>query len=67
MELMKRGMGLAMIMALVATPGASFGQDADFSNEKIWASGTFRTEYVWGIRSMADGKHYTTQEYDQNV
>ena len=64
---MKRGMGLAFAMALVATPGGSFGQEADFSNEKIWASGTFRTEYVWGIRSMADGKHYTTQEYDENV
>ena len=42
----------------------SFGQEAKFSNESIWASGTFRTEYVWGIRSMADGKHYTTQERD---
>ena len=67
MELMKRGMGLALVMAMVAHPEGSFGQDADFSNEKIWASGTFRTEYVWGIRSMADGQHYTTQEYDDNV
>ena len=45
----------------------SFGQDATFSNESIWASGTFRTEYVWGIRSMADGKHYTTQERDAEL
>ena len=45
----------------------SFGQEATFSNESIWASGTFRTEYVWGIRSMADGKHYTTQERDADL
>ena len=45
----------------------SFGQEAKFSNESIWASGTFRTEYVWGIRSMADGKHYTTQERDAEL
>ena len=45
----------------------SFGQEAKFSNESIWASGTFRTEYVWGIRSMADGKHYTTQERDSDL
>ena len=45
----------------------SFGQEASFSNESIWASGTFRTEYVWGIRSMADGKHYTTQERDADL
>lgn len=32
------------------------------TNEKIWYSGTFRSESVWGIRSMRDGKHYTSSE-----
>lgn len=32
------------------------------TNEKIWYSGQFRTEGVWGIRSMQDGKHYTSSE-----
>ena len=49
---------------LVQQPQLQPAQEADF-NEAIWASGTFRTEYVWGIRSMADGKHYTTFEYDE--
>ena len=58
----------ATSLALTATLCLpSFGQEAKFSNESIWASGTFRTEYVWGIRSMADGKHYTTQERNADL
>ena len=34
-----------------------------WSNEKIWYSPTFRSEGVYGIRSMADGVHYTSLEY----
>ena len=30
------------------------------SNELIWASRTFRSNGVYGIRPMADGKHYTS-------
>ena len=30
------------------------------SNELIWASGEFSTDYVYGINSMEDGEHYTT-------
>lgn len=33
-----------------------------WSNEKIWFSGLFRSEGVYGIRSMADGIHYTSLE-----
>ncbi|MGB0247330.1 MAG: DPP IV N-terminal domain-containing protein, partial [Flavobacteriales bacterium] len=66
MELIKRIATGAMMAAFFLSPNQGQGQEADFSNEAIWASGTFRTEYVWGIRSMADGKHYTTQEYDEN-
>ena len=55
-----------MMAAFFLSPNQGQGQEANFSNEAIWASGTFRTEYVRGIRSMADGKHYTTQEYDEN-
>ncbi|MEC8662755.1 MAG: S9 family peptidase [Bacteroidota bacterium] len=65
MELIKRGAMAAMCAVLFSSPNHGQAQEADFSNEAIWASGTFRTEYVWGIRSMADGKHYTTLEYDE--
>ena len=66
MELIKRGATVALGLALLTQTTMALAQEARFSNEAIWASGTFRTEYVWGIRSMADGKHYTTQEYDEN-
>ena len=66
MELIKCGGTLAIIATLLFSPNLSRSQEVNFNNEAIWASGTFRTEYVWGIRSMANGKHYTTQEYDEN-
>ena len=66
MELIKRGATVALGLALLTQTTMALAQESRFSNEAIWASGTFRTEYVWGIRSMADGKHYTTQEYDEN-
>jgi dipeptidyl-peptidase 4 len=34
------------------------------SNEVIWNSNTFQTDYVWGITSMNDGEHYTTLDYE---
>ena len=55
-----------MLVAVLMAPNVLWSQGADFSNESIWASGTFRTEYVWGIRSLADGKHYTTQGYSES-
>ena len=37
-----------------------------WSNEKIWYSGIFRSEGVYGIRSMADGIHYTSLERSED-
>lgn len=34
--------------------------------EKIWASGEFAPEYVWGFQSMKDGEHYVLQEEQGN-
>lgn len=40
-----------------------FAQGSErFTNEKIWYSRTFPEQYVWGIRSMSDGLHYTRLE-----
>lgn len=33
--------------------------------EDIWSKGTFRTDYVYGLRSMNDGLHYTTLDRDR--
>ena len=37
-------------------------QNSDITLEEIWASGKFSADYVWGQRSMSEGKHYTTSE-----
>ena len=67
MRLPYRRLHLAVAGTLLLAGNESIAQDQTFDNTSIWASRTFATEYVWGIRSMADGLHYTTQESDENV
>lgn len=44
---------------------STLGTAQELTNEKIWYSGEFRGEYVSGLRSMKDGVHYTTLDYDE--
>lgn len=37
----------------------------ELTNELIWYSGEFRTSYVSGVRSMNDGKHYTSLDQEK--
>lgn len=37
----------------------------DIVLEDIWKSGTFRSEMVYGLRSMNDGEYYTTLDRDR--
>lgn len=30
----------------------------------IWEKGTFMPDYVWGMRSLKDGEHYSKMDYD---
>ena len=54
-------------LLLVLTGVTAVAQEAEqFTNEKIWYSRTFPQQYVWGIRSMADGLHYTQLERGDN-
>ncbi len=58
----------ALIFAL-SFNGAADAQDFPFqllSNDLIWSSGEFRGEYVSGVRSMNDGKHYTSLERSES-
>ena len=58
----------ALIFAL-SFNGAANAQDFPFqllSNDLIWSSGEFRGEYVSGVRSMNDGKHYTSLERSES-
>lgn len=54
--------GLALFPALLSNAQKNTVPRERWSNEKIWYSGTFRSEGVYGIRSMADGIHYTSLE-----
>lgn len=55
--------GLTLFPAFSSTAQKNTVPRERWSNEKIWYSGTFRSEGVYGIRSMADGIHYTSLEY----
>lgn len=52
---MKKKWLFAMAVALCFSLNA---QKKTISLEDIWAKGTFRTEYINEIRSLADGEHY---------
>lgn len=54
---------LALSPSLVSQAQKNTVPKERWSNEKIWYSPTFRSEGVYGIRSMADGVHYTSLEY----
>lgn len=53
---------LALLPALTTQAQKNTVPKERWSNEKIWYSGTFRSEGVYGIRSMQDGIHYTSLE-----
>ena len=62
--IMKNFLG-ALLLTLGYCSSTTNAQDFPFqslSNELIWYSGEFRSEYVSGVRSMNDGKHYTSLE-----
>ncbi|MGB1075967.1 MAG: S9 family peptidase [Flavobacteriales bacterium] len=52
----------ALFLSVLWMPTTAQTGSELLTNEKIWYSGTFRSEGVWGIRSMKDGKHYTSSE-----
>ena len=53
-------LGLLVLLPSLLTAQKNTVPSERWSNEKIWYSGTFRSEGVYGIRSMADGVHYTS-------
>lgn len=56
-ESMRKGLlAVAMLTATALTA-------QDITVEDIWRKGTFRSEGVYGVRSMNDGEHYTSLNY----
>ncbi|MCA1762794.1 MAG: S9 family peptidase, partial [Flavobacteriales bacterium] len=63
MNSLKCALSLATIY-LCLSP--SFAQESAITLEKIWKQNTFSSESVSGIRSLKDGKHYTSIGRDGN-
>lgn len=55
-----RSVACILLTSLFTLP--AWAQTARLTLEDIWLTGTFRQEYVWGLRSMNDGLHYTALE-----
>ena len=51
--------------AVVAST-AMVAQDTEITLEDIWKTGKYRQDYVWGINSMNDGKHYSVLNYTKD-
>ena len=53
--------GLCLILS-VSISVFSQRQMKDLTNEMIWSSNKFSPEYVYSVRSMLDGEHFTALE-----
>ena len=53
-----------MTFAAMATVGAATAQQQNITLEDIWTKGTFRPAGIGSLRSMADGEHYCTMNFD---
>ena len=58
--------GLCLILS-VSISVFSQRQMKDLTNEMIWSSNKFSPEYVYSVRSMLDGEHFTALESNKIV
>ena len=56
-----------LAFATVILTSQSFAQKKNIDLKDIWKEKTFSQNYVYGIRSMNDGKHYTTSSFDEKT
>jgi len=52
----------ASLVFLIIFNTTQLWAQSEITLEDIWKNGTYKTEGVYGIRSLNDGKHYTTLE-----
>lgn len=62
-----------LLIAFIAVPTLTFAQkpnkrvrDRPLTNQEIW-SGRFTPEYVYAVRSMNDGEHFSAQEDEKII
>ena len=53
---------LFSLLAFIFISGTAISQSADLSNELIWSSREFSPDYVYSVRSMNDGEHFSALE-----
>lgn len=59
---------LFLSLVLIGFTGVSVAQDTkELTNELIWSSRTFSPDYVYSVRSMNDGEHFTALEGNKIV
>ncbi len=66
MKIINKLLVFCLLISSVAICNAQNGT-RKITLEDLWALGTFRQSGVWGIRSMIDGEHYTTNEVNKIV
>ena len=54
-----------LMVVAISLASLTLSAQKNFSNEKIWFSQTFATDYVDGFNSMNDGVHFTRLEMDR--
>lgn len=64
---MRKTAFLALLFLLPALTNVSVAQDQQITLEEIWKQYKFWANSVWGVRSMNDGVHFTTQTRDGSV
>lgn len=60
---------VSLVFLICLSPAALFSQQKTYelTNDLIWAGRTFSPEYVYGVRSMLDGEHFTALENNKIV
>jgi len=58
--------GKIILSACIAACSLQAIQAQEITLRDIWLKGTYQSEYVYGLRSMNDGEHYTTFGYNKS-
>ncbi len=62
---MKKRTGIILMLLTILASSYSFAQKTEkFDLTDLYKKRTFGTKSVYGLRSMSDGEHYTTYNYD---
>ncbi len=58
---------ILLSLATITILSNGFSQQKELSNELIWSSSEFSGDYVYSVRSMNDGEHFSTLEENKII